>query len=65
MMKPNKDCTDGELRMKHQMAADMGDEHNMRNIPVMKAYGHIGKSDYKPDKTMGKEYNKFMMKPDK
>lgn len=65
MKKPNKYCTDRELRMKYEMAADLGDDHNMRNVPIEKAYAHIGKSQYKPNPNYGDEYNKFLMKPDK
>ena len=49
MKKPNKYCTDRELRIKYDMAADAGDYDNMRNIPIEKAYAHIGKSEYKPN----------------
>ena len=65
MSKPDKDCTDAEIRIKVQMAAEAGDDANLRHIPIERGYGHLGKGEYKENKTYKGPYNEFMMKPDK
>lgn len=64
MQKPNKYCSDRELRIKHDMAADVGDEDNLRHIPMGRAFDHIGKSEYQRVPGQTKAYNDFITKPD-
>ena len=64
-MKPDKYCTDEEIRIKMGMAAEMGDDDNFRKIPVLQGYAQIGKGQYKKNPHYDNTYNDFMMKPDK
>lgn len=38
MMKPDGQCTEKEIRIKFDMAADAGDVHNQRQVPIHKVF---------------------------
>ena len=46
------------------MIADDGDFENMRQFPYQRAFGQIGKGQYKHNNSQSKFYNDFMKKPD-
>ena len=47
------------------MATEAGDMENLKQIPVERGFGQIGKGEYKKYAHGNKLYNDFMMKPDK
>ena len=62
IMKPDKDCTQQEIRTKFHLASEAGDWENMPAFE--KAYPPNTKGIYKRNPNMGELYNKIIMKPD-
>ena len=46
MMKPDSQCSDRDIRIKYDMAADVGDWDNLRHIPAERGFAQIGKGQY-------------------
>lgn len=65
MVKPDSQCSDSNIWSKIQMAMDnTADMSNMRQIPMTKTFGLIGKVEYRENPYINDVSNKFMMKYD-